>query len=174
MTRGEKTGRRMWRNFRVVGVYDLNTRQHHLYATNIPPSMLSVEDVALCYKLRWEAETFYKLAKSSLGLNELNSKKRYVVEALVYAALIRCALAMRQKSRLESGLAKGRWINAIQFAKVFTFQMLDELGRFFRGQRRLDPELMFELCIDPERKRPPTRVLFEDETAANYLLEAIT
>ncbi len=174
MTRGQKTGRRMWRNFRVVGVYDRNTRQHHLYATNVPPSMLSVEEIALCYKLRWEAETFYKLAKSSLGLNELNSSKRHVVEALVYAALIRCSLAMRQKSRLELSLAKGRWINAVQFAKVFVVQILHELGRWFRGRQALNSELLLELCIDPERKRPPTRVLFEDEEAVEYLLKAIT
>ena len=48
------------RRFRLVGVYNHDAKRYHLYLTNIPPSVLSPEDVALLYGARWEIELIFR------------------------------------------------------------------------------------------------------------------
>jgi hypothetical protein len=38
--------------FRLVGVFDEETKEYHLYITDITPEQLSAEDVALLYRPR--------------------------------------------------------------------------------------------------------------------------
>jgi hypothetical protein len=61
--------------------------------------------------LRWEVETFDKVNKSGLGLDELTSAKPHIVRTLVMAALLRSSLAMMSKRQAEAQLPADRWIN---------------------------------------------------------------
>lgn len=74
-----KRGRSEKKVFRVIGIYNAETKCHHLYVTNLPPSRLPAAHAEHIYRLRWEVETFYKVNKSGLGLNELTSAKPHIV-----------------------------------------------------------------------------------------------
>jgi putative transposase len=74
--------------FRLVGVRDPATGEHHLYLTNIPPEKLSAEDVAQTYAARWAIELFFRELKRRYRIDDMPSTKRHIVEALVWAALI--------------------------------------------------------------------------------------
>lgn len=74
--------------FRLVGVRDPATGEHHLYLTNIPPEKLSAEDIAQTYAARWAIELFFRELKRRYHIDDMPSTKRHIVEALVWAALI--------------------------------------------------------------------------------------
>jgi len=79
--------------FRLVGVRDPATGEHHLYLTNIPPEKLSAEDIAQTYAARWAIELFFRELKRRYRIDDMPSTKRHIVEALVWAALITFAVS---------------------------------------------------------------------------------
>lgn len=80
--------RRAKRTFRLAAVRDTESDQYHLYLTNVPTDRLSAHDVALAYRARWEVELLFRAWKSELRLDELPSRRKPVVEALIYASVI--------------------------------------------------------------------------------------
>jgi putative transposase len=74
--------------FRLVGVRDPVTGDYHLYLTNIPPKRLSPEEIAQAYAARWLIEPFFRQLKASYRLEDMPSRKRAIVEALLYASLV--------------------------------------------------------------------------------------
>ncbi len=155
-----KRGRYFWEQYRVVGLFNEDTAQYHYYVTNIPPQMLRGEAMRDIYRLRWEAETFYKTAKGGLGLNELSSSKKHVVELLVRAALIRASVAMRAKAAASRPLPRTAWINPGQWLTIWRQILPELLDAVARGRRSLTGitwPLLGRLAADPNRSRPPTR-----------------
>ena len=115
---GGLLSRKVDHEFRVIGQRRPDG-ELALYVTNAPPQMLSAEAVWDVYRLRWEAETFFKTAKSGCALNELPSKNRRRVEALVYAALIRAHIAMTARCRFvrRAPQTTDRWLNPGQWIR---------------------------------------------------------
>lgn len=74
--------------FRLVGVRDPATGEHHLYLTNIPVDRLTPEDIAQVYAARWVVELFFRELKGNFRIEDMPSRKRHVVEALLYVAII--------------------------------------------------------------------------------------
>lgn len=109
--------------FRLVGVRDPATGEHHLYLTNIPPEKLSAEDIAQIYAARWVIELFFRELKRRYRIDDMPSAKRHIVEALVWAALITFVVsrellaALRRKlGRLGDRVPEERWAGL--FAEV--------------------------------------------------------
>ena len=105
--------------FRVVGTLDTKTGEYHVYVTNVPVERLTGEQVGAMYALRWEVELFYKAAKSGSGLAELPTADPIVVRILVKAAVIRTALAMTAKRRLEDAIPESIRINPLSWMKIW-------------------------------------------------------
>lgn len=74
--------------FRVVAVLNHETGEYHVYITNIPPEMLTAENVAELYRMRWEVELLFKELQSSYALDELDTKNPHAVEALIWSAVL--------------------------------------------------------------------------------------
>lgn len=167
-----KHGRYEKRVFRVIGIYNVDTRCHHLYVTNLPPSRLNAGHAAHIYRLRWEVETFYKVNKSGLGLDELTSAKAHIVKIQVMAALLRSSLAMMSKRQAEAHLPADRWINPMAWTQVWIlyFDRLVEkcLGGFHRALGHSWHHLV-AMTLDPELKRPPTRHWITNESFCDYV-----
>lgn len=109
--------------FRLVGVRDPATREHHLYLTNIPPEKLTPEDVAQVYAARWVVELFFRELKAHFRLEDMPSRKRHIVEALLYVAIIafivsrRLLAIVRKKLHADTDrVPDERW--AILFARA--------------------------------------------------------
>lgn len=79
------------RTFRVVGVGDEASGEYHLYITNIDVEALQPADIARAYAARWEVELLFEELKSHYRLDQIPSRKRHVVEAMVYVALLSLA-----------------------------------------------------------------------------------
>lgn len=115
------------------------------------------------YRLRWEVETFYKTAKSGLGLNELAFTKPHVIEIFVRAALLRASVAMQAKQAAEGKLPRELWLNPGQWLAVWRQVVEHLIEKLLEVRRHRLPwtwtDLAF-LATDPNRSRPPMRHVF--------------
>ena len=56
--------------------------------TNLNKDEFTMQDIKELYHLRWEIETSYRELKYDLDLNTLHSKKRNLIEQVIYAKMI--------------------------------------------------------------------------------------
>lgn len=96
---------RATQTLRVVGIYDERSREHHLYITNIPVEKLAAEDIAATYALRWQVELLFKELKAHYRLEDMPSRKRVVVEALLFAAILTLLVSRRLLAAARARLA---------------------------------------------------------------------
>lgn len=120
---GKRSGKQ--RTWRLAGVLDPNTHRYHLYLTNIPVERLAAREVAQVYGARWQVELLFKELKSHYRLEDQPSRKRHIVEILLYAAVVtlivsrRLLTAIREKLQsLHRTIPENRW--AALFATVAT------------------------------------------------------
>ena len=88
--RREYAGTQSWdtKTFRVVGVRDEDADDYHLYITNLPREEFLPSDLATIYRCRWEVELLFRELKTQYNLDEFDTSKAYIVEILLYAALL--------------------------------------------------------------------------------------
>jgi hypothetical protein len=169
---GGRKGRMTRQVFRVIGIYNPVAKAHHLYVTNLPLSRLDAVDAEPLYRLRWEVETFYKVNKSGLGLNEITSGKPHIVRTMLMAALLRGSICMQAKRHAERYLPSRRWINPLMWTRVWTAYLDRALDSWMLGARRaaVTWRRLALLAMDPERSRPPTRRWIEDLDVCDFAL----
>ncbi len=83
-------------NYRQIGEETLYLADWTLLMTNVPQTMLSLEEVLICYRLRWQIELLFKLWKSVMSLDEWRTKKKKPTRVLteIYAKL--CVMVIQQ------------------------------------------------------------------------------
>jgi IS4 transposase len=74
--------------FRVVGVWNEDQQQYHLYITNLPADDYAASDIAKLYQARWEVELLFRELKTTYALDKMDTTKPEVVEALILISLI--------------------------------------------------------------------------------------
>jgi IS4 transposase len=101
---------------RLVGVRDTQTGDYHLYVTNIPAERLTATQIGAAYAARWQIELLFREMKSNYGLEEMPSRKKPIVETLLYASVVtllvsrRLLNAVREKLRnAERHVPDERW-----------------------------------------------------------------
>ena len=147
--------------FRVVAIRRPDGT-YAIYATNAPVGMLAAQDIWSVYRLRWEVETFFKTTKSGCALSDMPCRDRHRVLALVYAALVRAAVAMRARAhfiRLVPARNRER-INPYQWMRWWNRQLLGLLDTLGLGDFYLGLDDLLLLLNDPNRSRIPTRCSF--------------
>jgi IS4 transposase len=88
--------------FRLIGVFDKETEEYHLYLTDITPDQLSAEDVALLYRARWSVEMVFKELKRLYKLDTITSEKPLVIECLVLVAMLTLVVSHRVLNHVRS------------------------------------------------------------------------
>lgn len=152
-------------SYRVIAVRNPKTGELGLYATNAPEQILKAEDVWTIYRLRWEVETFFKTLKSGSAANEFPSAKKHVVEALVYAGLLRATIAMRARAHQPRVLV--RRINPGQWMRWWDRHLGAALESLLGCEENMSLEALLLMLSDPNHHRRPTRYAFStDELVA--------
>lgn len=108
--------------FRLVAVWDAESREYHAYLTNILDDVLPAEDVAALYSARWDVELVFKELKSRYGLDKIPSKNPQVIEALLWIALITLVISRRVYLTMRSSQPEANWIRftSLRWAKIFS------------------------------------------------------
>ncbi|WP_157919481.1 transposase, partial [Escherichia coli] len=76
------------RKGRVVQAETLEAAGHVLLLTSLPEDEYSAEQVADCYRLRWQIELAFKRLKSLLHLDALRAKEPELAKAWIFANLL--------------------------------------------------------------------------------------
>jgi putative transposase len=156
---------------RVIGVRNAETKEHHFYITNVPPDKLTAEDVQAVYALRWEVEMVFKELKKNYRVDEIPSRKKPVVEALLYASVLTLVVSRRLLDLVRETLnANDYQVPPRRWAALLESVMGDILLLALRPPRE-----MRDLCrrvgktirheaIDPNKKRPTLLQAVETRT----------
>lgn len=130
-----------------------------IFVTNVPQSMLSIEQVALLYRVRWQIELVFKLWKSYCGLKHIAGLRRERVLYELYAKMIGIVLThfLLAPLRMPQGAKANREISPVKVRNIFKdfardlvrslsvladfltvlAEMLNRLERFGFKQKRL-------------------------------------
>lgn len=146
--------------FRVVGVRDPQSGEFHFYLTNIPLALLKVQEVANLYRARWLVELAFRSLKCQYRIDEMPSRKRHIVEALVYAALIAMMVSQTLLANIKKQLQQNaNRLREERWAAIFTAAASDMLSILLRPPQHaaitnkyLVPMILRE-AVDPNRSR---------------------
>lgn len=133
-----------------------------IYLTNVPQLMLTAEQIALLYRLRWQIELVFKLCKSVLGLRHFVRLRPAPVLTELYARLIGLVLTQFITAPLRLPLAwwSNREIRPVQVAKIFRRfartlnQALGDLSQVLDHLRTLKSHILHFGFKQKRRKKP--------------------
>lgn len=151
--------------FRLVGVFDKESKKYHLYLTNITPEQLPAEDVALLYRARWSIELVFKELKRLYQLDVISSGAPAVVESLVLVAMLTLVVSHRLLNHMRmlapeksARFTPLRWaesfyaIAPVMMGRVLKAAGIDEdpllLIIYFMGEG-VDPNVNRERLLSP-------------------------
>ena len=147
------------------------TKEYHLYLTNIPAERISAEDIALMYRARWTIELLFKELKSSYALDQISSAKPEIMEALILTAILTLIVSRKVLSVIQLAYPEKvqrmttlRWSNVFAVGAYKTLEgVLVEAGRnpdafglleFYMAEV-VDPNVSRERLIDPWTTHEP-------------------
>ena len=151
--------RRCKKSFRMAGIMNHETGEYHIYITNVNSDVLSAEDIALTYKARWEVELIFKELKNYYRLDQFPSKNKYIVESLIYVAILtliasrKLLFALRRLGKISPSRSPER-----RWAAIFVSMSNNLLNLIFSPEqekekwRRLEIFLLKDM-VDPNVKR---------------------
>jgi len=148
------------RQLRLVAVKNAQTGRYHLYITNIPAERLTARQVALVYGARWQIELLFKEMKSCYGLEEMPSRKRHIVETLLYASVITLLVSRRLLHAVQRKLAvrqrhvpEGRWGAIFATVAATVLDVLLMPARIGEVLERWVERMLLHEAADPNRGR---------------------
>ena len=170
---GRKTGKLADQCLRVVGVRDEDTREWHLYITNLPVEKLSAREIGQLYRARWMVELLFRELKSSYRMQDLPSGNKHVVLTLLYAAVLTLIVSRQLLEVVQKKLgADADRVTLERWAVVFA-EVADRLLEIILSpprltgfaERRVAAFLMHE-AVDPNRARRSLLESIETRCAA--------
>lgn len=144
------------RCYRIVGIRNATTDQYHLYITNVPPDLLSAEDISRTYALRWQVELLFKGMKQHGNLDHLPSASRPVVECLIWASVLATVVSQVLFRLIRDQLGTGRHIPPLRWAALFSRCASDLLHLAVTADSARDGrlrDLLLREAPDPNRRR---------------------
>lgn len=145
--------------FRVVAVRHPETGKYHTYITNVPADRLSANEVTAAYRLRWQVELLFKACKSEFRLDDVPSRKKEVVEALLYSSILTMLLSQQLLRYLRSKLApteqrRATLGRAAAALRAFAPHLLEAVaGRVGSAELRGLERLLLREATDPHLHR---------------------
>ena len=90
-----------------------------IFVTNVPQSMLSIEQVALMYRVRWQIELVFKLWKSYGGLKHIQGQRRERVLYELYAKMIGLVLTHFLIAPLRLDHVTHQELSSVKLRQIF-------------------------------------------------------
>jgi len=157
------------RRGKTVSKRTLALLDYSIYVTNVSQTMLSAEQVALLYRVRWQIELIFKLWKSYCGLREFTHMRRDRILTELYARMIGLVLTHFLMAPIRMPYAQtNREISPVQVRQIFQrfartlsqslanldqlvtelTSMMTHIDRFgFKQKRRKKPNICYALAL---------------------------
>jgi hypothetical protein len=153
-------------------------QRYTVLITNIPPSLLAIEEACTMYKLRWEIELVFKTFKSGFKIHHIPYKSGNRVQCVILSKLIAivatarlfsllCARSIEQEREL-SFYKFANWVIAQRYLLILFRPELLDLDLI--KMERLDLQFLFK----QKRTRKTTINLLEDECGYDDLYAYIS
>ena len=158
---------------RVVGIRDDHTGRHHFYVTNVPVEKLAAEDIRATYALRWQVELLFKELKRHYRIDQMPSRKREIVEALLYASILTLIVSRRLLALVRKALAgladripTQRWAALLESASTELLLIVTRPPRELKALlQRVNATFLHE-AVDPNIRRSGLLSAVETRTHA--------
>ena len=160
----EKYSKKSYLNLRLVTV-ELDSGEIERLLTNIPPEIMSTEDIYHIYGERWIIETNYNTLKNRFEIENFTSNTKENIKQDVYATVIKynigfsyyniCNKLVENKIQKENKKALKDYEYKVDFANLirnindFLFQMIINPER--NNVNMLTSWLIFESCQEPNK-----------------------
>lgn len=134
----------------------------NVFVTNVPPEKLTLDEVFVLGRLRWQIELLFKLWKSELSIDDWRSQKEWRILCEVYAKLLGALLShwilvvcggqAPDRSLVKATQTIRRWILPLGLALGDLDAVLQILARIQRG-------LDWGCRLNKRKKRPSSAQL---------------
>lgn len=131
-----------------------------IFVTNVPPDLLSVEQVTLIYRLRWQIELIFKVWKSCGKLKEIGQFRVERVLCQLYARLVALVLfhfLIAPTIALHKDLSLTK---AFSLLKRQALRLIDALAKngnqLVAALKKIDRDLLRLGRMDKRKKKPST------------------
>ena len=144
------------RTFRLVAVHNDDTGGYHCYLTNIPAERLPANEVRNTYALRWQVELLFKAMSSHGHLKQMPSKKKPVVECLIWGAVLSTVASQALYRLVRRRVEATRHLPLLRWAALFGRNAAEILTIIHRGDPDAEARLLEHLAHeapDPNRSR---------------------
>lgn len=147
--------------------------QHHLawqdwliFITNVPVDSLTVDQIAIVYRLRWQIEILFKVWKQEMDWGKVGNWRFERVLCQFYARCLALLLFHRLTAKYQvMGDSELSWQKALQRFKRKTSNLIDIVRLQFRGLlrflKRLDSDFRRFACKSQRRKSLSTYELLK-------------
>lgn len=144
------------RSFRLIAIRNPDSGDYHVYITNVPAKKLAAEDVSRTYALRWQVELLFKAMKSHGHLDQLPSRKKCVIECLVWASVLSLLASQAVYRLIRKLLDPDRALPLLRWASKFAEVAGDLLSLVIRPnliEDRAKRRYLLYNAPDPNRNR---------------------
>ena len=108
------------------------------------------------YAVRWQVELFFKMLRSHMHLGDLPSRKKHLVEVLIWSSVLLSIVSGRLLREIRQVVGRHRHIPLLRWGRVFAGRARHILAQIARPDDRRCQEL-FDLLAheapDPNRRR---------------------
>ena len=73
---------------RLIRCWVASEEKFVIWLTNLPRAEFSADEVMMLYRVRWQVELLFKELKSHNNLRKFNTKKKPIIEGLIWASLL--------------------------------------------------------------------------------------
>jgi hypothetical protein len=125
-----------------------------IFITNVDCHMLSAEQIAKLYRLRWRIEILFKAWKSHFHIMNVPKASvtrvlAYVYATLIFIVLFQTLVYIRLYNDLLNNKNQLSLFKLSKFVKEQSWAMMS----FFREPNRLDEQILYHCIYEPRKKR---------------------
>ena len=125
-----------------------------IFITNVDRRMLSSEQIAKLYRLRWRIEILFKSWKSHFHIMNVPKASvvrvlAYVYATLIFIVLFQAFVYIRLYNELRNNKNQLSLFKLSKFVKEQSWAMMS----FFREPNRLDEQILYHCTYEPRKKR---------------------
>lgn len=155
---------------RKVSAAQLTLCQWNVYITNVPATLLRLEEVWVLTRARWQIELLFKLWKSHGGLDQSNGQRACRVLCEVYAKLV--GMVVQHWTLLVCGGSFLQWsfpkaARRVRRAAEALARAVGALAELVQVLERLQRRLSRRCRVQDRQGRPSTYQLLKDPSLAN-------
>lgn len=146
---------------RLVGLMNEETKEYHLYLTDLPVETFPPERIAEIYRGRWCVELLFKELKSRYALDVIKTGKPEIVKALILSAMITLVISRKLFVGYRDAMARGKKVVTsdlwsrflVEHAGIILRRILRASGIEYTEDLLLRLALQNTIAPDPFRER---------------------